>query len=1114
MGNRKRLAVFVGQADESYQSRFITGFTESAFRYDMDVCVFAMYHKYQNTEERERGESNIFSLMNEELFDGAVLLEDTIQTDGAADKLEKRLFDRFNKPVLVIEKESRYFPSILTDCHDAIVELVSHLIEEHNCTDVVFLSGKRWHKHAQERLRAVRDAMEQHGLELPDDKVVYGDFWYQSGELCADTLLADGKKLPDAVVCANDAMAIGLCKALDQQGVRIPEDIAVVSYDSTFEGQTSPKPITSSLIPAEEFGHYAADYMNDIFSGRETAPFTAEPYLVRGETCGCGRDKINIPEFKLIRDQWGTDISEEGFDSVNNTMAEDILKQTELADLIGTVYSYAFQIKGVKSFHLCLNDVWSGMGSVEDIRCSNNGYSEHMIYAVRYNSDNMDGIAGLDREFEVKQLLPCLESGDSPKALIFTPVFFGDFCYGYAAVDYGSVPRSYDDVYRRWIGLVSRGLESVRRYSEMQVLQEKLSQLQTGKFTAVNAAYDKLSEAERRDYDLVTKMLDGNLFTYHFQPIVNTIDGGIYSFEALMRSNTEKRVPPLSIIKYADMQGRLQDIEKATFMNVFDIVERELDKIGKAKIFINSIPGVRLEDEDFKKVELMLDKLSDTVVVELTEEAELGDDDLERLKDLFRRHNIKIAVDDYGTGYSNVSNLLRYMPNYVKIDRALLSDIQNKPQKRHFVKEIIGFCHDNAIMALAEGVETPDELRTVILLGADLIQGYYTARPSAGFVSSIDEGIRDEIRKYHKEYTEGGAEQRYIAGRTNRVSLASLVKDNVTEIVVGQGAMIYKDITVYGTPGVRTNVHIRVEQDYTGQITLENVCLSNIKTMPTIELGEKCDVTIVLVGENTLRNSGILVPDTSKLTVEGDGNLRIELFSSEYYGIGNLPAAATGDLVFSLSGLIDIKGSGVNGVCIGAGQGGRIRINSGRYRLDAGGHEALGIGVMSADAVVFIDACSIAAEFNAEQGAGIGSLTGSANLSVSRCSLDIRGDGTDIAGIGTISGKSCRLLMDASSADMKLSAVRSTGIGSLSGRTKLETLSTLLKIETSGEQALAMGGYNKEQQIVMRRSDARWTVSNMLGRDCFARGDGFRIVNGQSSFILNGEEVKRESVPE
>ncbi len=1107
---RKRIAVFVGQADESYQSRFIKGFLESAFKYNMDVCVFSMYHKYQNNERHERGELNIFSLMRDDLFDGAVLLGDTIQAPGEAEKLETRLHKSFDKPVLVIEKESPYFPSILTECHDAIVELVSHLIEKHGCKDIAFLSGKKWHKHAQERLRAVRDCLEQHGLTLPDDRIIYGDFWYKSGELCADTLTSSGKPLPDAVVCANDAMAIGLCKAFEEMGIKVPDDIKVVSYDSTFEGQTSPKPITSSLIPAEEFGHYSADYMNDTFAGRETAAFKADPYLVVGETCGC--TETNIPSYKLIRDEWATDISEEGFDSVNNTMPEEILNQTDLNEFIGSVYSFAFQIKGVNSFHLCLCDTWQYMSQSSDLSCPNNGYTDEIIYAIRYNRNRKDGIAGLENRFNKNLILPSLhEPSDKPRCFIFTPVFFEDHCFGYAAVDYGTTPRSYDDTYRRWILQVARGFEGLRRYLAFQFVSEQLSKLSSGKFAAFASAYDKLDDEERAEYELVRHILDENLLTYHFQPIVNTIDGRIYSYEALMRSKTEKRVPPLSIIKYADMQDRLNDVEKATFFNVLDIIEKNITQLGGTKIFINSIPGVQLSEEDFKHVEDRLNKFSNNIVVELTEEAELSDEDLNRLKELFKRLKIKIAVDDYGTGYSNVNNLLRYMPNYVKIDRALLSDIQNRPQKKHFVREIIGFCHDNGILALAEGVETTEELRAVILLGADLIQGYYTAKPSPEFISHIDESIIEEIKKYRTEYSEGSLEQKYFAGRTNRVSLAALVRDNVNEIIVGQGAMIYKDITVFGTPGVRTNVHIKVEDDYTGRITLENACLSNNKSFPTIEIGENADVTITIAGENTLRNSGILVPESSRLTLEGDGNLKIELYSSDYYGIGNLPTKAAGEIVLNQSGTLEIIGQGINGACIGAGKGGRIRITNGRYKLEANGHATVGIGVLSADANIIIDQCTIAIEFSGLKCVGIGSIAGNAGISISHCALSVYGSGTDIIGVGSMHGTNSRMLMDASSASITLNALKSTAIGAMFGKTRIETVSSVIKLECSGEKALAIGGYSEDQQIKMKDSDVRWNIKNDINCDCFAKPENFKIINGKGRFTLNDNIVDRKS---
>ncbi|SDB16055.1 EAL domain, c-di-GMP-specific phosphodiesterase class I (or its enzymatically inactive variant) [Ruminococcaceae bacterium FB2012] len=1103
---RKRIAIFVGQADEEYQTNFITGFITSAFGYDMDVCVFSMYRKYQNTVRREKGETNIFSLFNPAVFDGAVIIEDTIQTAGEADRLEEKLHSTFRKPVIVIEKDSKYFESIFTSCHAGIVKLVSHLIEDHGCRDIAFLAGKKWHKHTRERLQAVRDALKQHGLSLPKSRIIYGDFWYQSGELCADTLIADGK-LPDAVVCANDAMAIGLCKAFEERGIKVPDNIAVASYDSLFEGRSSPKPITSCFIPSREFGNYIAGVMKDRFEGKDSEPFKTEAPVFYGETCGC-TVKESVSE-SIRRKEWDTVLSEEGFASVNNMMADDLMMQNSIEEFMGTVYSYAFQIKGVKSFHLCLNEWWQRKDTVSMNRGSS-GYPERMIHAVRYNSSRLDGIAGLDQTFASKDILPGLDSErDEPSALFFTPIYNEDDSFGYAVVEY-DIPRCYDETFRNWIGLVGRALGNLKRTIALQFAEEQLERLRSSKFAALNAAFEKLSDEERADYELVGQILDKNLFIYHFQPIVNTVDGEIYSYEALMRTDSARKVAPLSVIKYADMQSRLQDVEKATFFNVLRIIDKEREALGDSKIFINSIPGVKLSDEDLETVEGYLDRLSNTVVIELTEEGEMDDSDLERLKELFRKHNIKIAVDDYGTGYSNVSNLLRYMPNYVKIDRELLSEIESKPQKQHFVKEIITFCHDNDIMALAEGVETSEELRTVIHLGADLIQGFYTGRPQACFITQIDSDVRDEIASYHREVITGSSEHKYVAGKTNRVALASMEKNNCTEIVVGQGAMIYKDITIFGAPGVKSNVHIRIEPEYAGCITLENVYLSNTREKPCIDIGENADVTLVVTGENTLRNSGIKVPESSRLTVEGDGNIKFDLYSTTFYGIGNQQDAATGELIFMLSGTVEISCRGAEGVCIGAGLGGKITIKSGKYILELSAHTATGIGCLSGNADISIDNCNITVDMNAGNGCCIGSIDGCAGIDIARCSLKVSGDGTDIVCIGSLNGERTDVSVDISGVFISVSAVRGTGIGALNGATSINASSSLLKTDISGDDAFAMGGLTKDQHLTIRKCDLKWNVNNKDGRDCLAAPEDFVMINSRGSFSVNGETFERE----
>ncbi|MBP5378301.1 MAG: EAL domain-containing protein, partial [Ruminococcus sp.] len=919
---RKRLALFVGQADEAYQSRFISGFNKKALAADYDVCVFSMYRKYQDTPENEMGESNIFSLMNPDKFDGVVILKDSIQTENAANILEKRLGAEFHKSIVVIEKESSMFPSIYIDGYSAVFDIITHLIEVHGCRDIAFISGKKDHKHSKERLQAYRDAMEKAGLPVSEKRISYGDYWYQSGEVYAEQLLSQGGALPDAVACANDQMAIGLCKALTAHGINIPEDIAVVGFDSTYEGQTSPCTVTSALTPAKDFGEYAFDFLIKKMNGEVPDDFPLQPKMVLGESCGCHNE--NMPQYQIKRKKWETVVSEEGYNSVFNTMEANLISQVSLPEFLNTVYSYIYQLGDISEFHLCLDSRWENMGN--NICVTNKGYGEDMIHAVRYYSDHKNNLTGLESRFCSADMLPDLGKGhDTPAAYIFTPVFFGEDCFGYAAVRYQDQLCSYDEVYRRWMDSVNIGFEVLKRNICLKEAQKRLERIRNSKFAIYSYAYDSLDEKEKEDYSLVAKIIDENLFDYHFQPIINAKNGDIFAYEALMRARTETNVSPLSIIKYATMQERLFDVERSTFLNVLRIVSENKCGFGSAKVFINSIPGVMVGDGDLSDISALLEKISDKVVIELTEEAELNDDDLMKLKQFYKKFNIDIAVDDYGTGYSNVSNLLRYMPNYVKIDHTLISDINNQPRKQHFVREIIDFCHDNNILALAEGVETAEEMRISINLGVDLIQGYYTGVPSAEIIHQIDEKRRSEIKQYYQERIDGEMKKVFYAGKTNRIPLAQLLRDGYSDIVVGADGMVYKDISIIGIPHMKTGIHLRVESGYSGRITLEDVYFSNIKKRPCIELGENTDVALVLLGTNTLFGSGIQVPESSRLTIEGRGDFEIELNAAEFYGIGNDHYSRHGELIFDQDGSMNINCHGQKGVAIGSGLGGVIQ---------------------------------------------------------------------------------------------------------------------------------------------------------------------------------------------
>ncbi len=902
----KRFAILVGHANETYQRQFIEGFLERTFDENIDVCVFSMYRKYQDTEEGEKGESNIFRLINYGLFSGIIYLKDSIQTTGVAEKLEKHIYENYRGPVLVIEGKSEYYKTTNTDGYYGTKIVVDHMIEEHGMSKLAFLNGKRWHPHSKMRLKAFKDSLIEHGLTVNEDFIFDGDFWYTSGETCADDIEELKDERPEAVVCACDQMAIGLCEALEKRGIRVPEDIAVVSYDSTEEGRTGPKSITSSLAPARECGFFAAEYL--LREDRESLDFDVKPKLIIGESCGCKICSIQRPVLK--RAEWATPISEKAYNSINDTIKESINNYSDMQDFLDAVYSFTYQLKGAKSFHLALNEPWLKMEEKPDIEVANFGYSHKMIYAIRHNSDNKDGIAGTNRTFNSSDILPLvLKKREKCQVFFFTPVFFNKYCFGYAAVAY-SEPRCYDETYRLWISDLCVGLESLRVNLANKILQKKLDAIINNKFSAIDSRFEFLSREEKDEYELVEKILNENLLTYQFQPIVNATDGEIFAFEALMRATTDKMISPLRIIKFAGMQGRLSDIEFDTFMNVLEVVDKTPEVFCKTKIFINSIPGARVSEKQFQMIESLSKRNGKSIVVELTEEAELEDEDIGAYKEYFKKLGIEIALDDYGTGYSNIGNLLRYMPDYVKIDRSLLSGIQNAPQKQHFVKDIITFCHDNNIKALAEGVETIEELRMVIQLGADLIQGYYTGKPSSSFIKRIDRKIRNEIRACYRKSMNGALLKIYESGRTNRVPLKSLSNSNYTEILISDENVVYKDLVIAGAPALETDIHLKFKNGYSGMITLENAFFSNIKNRPCIELGENCNVNLVLQGINILDGGGIILPKSSKLIIEGEGDLIIRTQNNENIGDDeekNIKEMVRGDVSFNQTGSVSVE---------------------------------------------------------------------------------------------------------------------------------------------------------------------------------------------------------------
>lgn len=1270
MADRKRIALLVAQADEYYQSQFIEGFIDNAFKHDADVLVFGSYLKYQNNLGREVGETSIFSLVPFEEFDAVAVMADTLQSSGLSDCLEQMIHERCKCPVVFIDKESKYFPSLFPNHYDAVKILINHLIEEHGYTDIAYLTGKAWHHYSKQRLQAFVDAMSEHSLSVGRDRVFYGDFWYTSGESLGDRLVKKGGKLPQAIACANDCMAIGLAKALEAGGIRVPDDIAITGYDSTEEGRYSPKPLTSIKIPAKALGSYALEYLCNTMEGKKIEPFNDNGEFFCGRTCGCSEDKVRY-EVKL-RKVWDTDTSHNSVFSSFNHLDEDLIIQNDFNGLMKTAFSYVFQIRDFESFSICLNDKWQSRaklmaGAIDESRLSperlsdtDKFFSRKMMHVIacRPESYNCDRVSN-DVYFDRHVLIPRLDMDRAkPEAFFFTPLHFEESVFGYAVLSYTD-PGSYKKSYRFWLHSIMRGLENFRRYDELNTINKKLEaslvrdpltgfynyngflrqiegiialnplkenekvgalaidiknlsrinndngraagdntiisvarllnevfskgqiysmgngemvalevvsgdndplkvmeereQQLNKKITAFNKTLpagrkkievyygtaegtprtrnnyeslisaalsrkngqkiniqklnaDGLTAAQMEEAKLVNEILDKNKINYYFQPIIDVRSGEIYAYEALMRVDTHPIIQPLVVIKYARLFNRLYDIEYATFHNVLDYINKHAASIkSDAKIFINSIPGQRMKSKDMKEIAEKAKIFAGRLVVELTEQSEIDEKELNRLKNDYIKAGFETAVDDYGSGYSNVNNLLRYMPDYVKIDRALLANIQDSPQKQHFVRNIIEFAHDNNILALAEGVETAEEVETVIKLGIDLVQGFYTARPSAKMIKEIPEAVKEEIVRYCMSRGNNHTKRDYIAGREEIISLPILSNEGYKTIHITSGYVTYRDLHIIGVPGDEGSISIEIENGYKGKITIENVSFTGRDNMPAIDIGEDCEVILALVGENALTGGGIRVALSSTLTFEGVGNLSISSTAIETFGIGNDMDSYHGDIVFDQDGLIEITVNANKSVAIGSGLGGHLNIRRGMYRLNLMGQNAVGIGSYTGDIEPLIGNCFIGIKSVAQNAVGIGSFMGRCDMMIEHSSLNMDFEGAEIVMIGSKHSEKLQISVYSATVIAQSKAHDITVIGSGTAAPSNITIDYVtLRVDLGGKHAGIYRGMDNKVKVRVSNSKVEGVIFTNLDVPKHSGDMDFQVTGSLTKLDING----------
>ena len=220
-----------------------------------------------------------------------------------------------------------------------------------------------------------------------------------------------------------------------------------------------------------------------------------------------------------------------------------------------------------------------------------------------------------------------------------------------------------------------------------------------------------------------------------FQPIISLRDGSVLGHEALSRITCESEIKsPDMLFSVAGEYNRLWDLELLCRTTALEAAYKFMIPPYNKKLFVNVNPNI-MYDESYKKgfTKAFLEQYQiapNNVIFEITERNVITD--LNSFKDTighYKSQDFKIAIDDAGAGYSGLNLISDVNPNYIKLDMKLIRNVDEDSLKYALLKGMVEFSKASNICLIAEGIETFEELNTLVNLGVQYGQGYFIQKP-------------------------------------------------------------------------------------------------------------------------------------------------------------------------------------------------------------------------------------------------------------------------------------------------------------------------------------------------------------------------------------------------
>lgn len=283
------IGICLSRVQEEYRLQCIKAFNQHASAKGYRLFIFNTKSDFfLPPTPTDFGEMTVYQLIPYDLLDAMILFPDTIYRDSILNDILENCRSR-QIPVLTIDKALEGCINFRFDYANSFEKLCRHVVEVHHARTLFMLAGFAENNFSNERIAAFQKVLQEHGLSQENCRIAYGDFWEKPAiEAMEKWFVEDKLPIPDAIICANDTMAITASQFLQNLGYRIPEDCIITGFDGISHASYHVPHLTTCTQDYDTMGRLVIEAVEKLWLGQPVEPSTVVDFYVRfSQSCGC-----------------------------------------------------------------------------------------------------------------------------------------------------------------------------------------------------------------------------------------------------------------------------------------------------------------------------------------------------------------------------------------------------------------------------------------------------------------------------------------------------------------------------------------------------------------------------------------------------------------------------------------------------------------------------------------------------------------------------------------------------------------------------------------------------------------------------------------------------------